>query len=697
MKKIFLFIIIGMALAQVSMAQDSKPEITFYTWDGNKALNDDDSLEMIVGETKELKYVISGNYDKESLTLRSEMDGNNPCFIIEGNTVNAWKAVSGNVGLYRIHTSNETGEVVSELLKSVKISANYRESGLLPRGKSDGNVYYSIDANWRLLFWVEKLDGDKLAGNTNYYEISDFSTPQDAPWYKYRNSIKEIVLNNIDRVGDYAFCDMSKIHYVRIMDNIKYLGNYVFYGCTNLTLEVTRFDPNVVYGPSLKESNPDVTSLTVNSLVLAIEAKDTIRPDLIIVSCSNYDFQGAAYNIYSGKDAPGNQWSKCGAVSPGEGKVNDTNLHWSLGQSDTLGTVCMTIDNLDPANPIGIPDCEEYGWEKLGNVVKDLHITDGISYIGNCAFQDLTGIQSIQFNQHEHPLDSIHYEAFSSSIRPWKFAMGDPRDGAVRPPKMIGCDPENESSLKTAIRTWRALFKDTTVLYVPDSLVDDGKGGKIKCVELYRNDSIWGKVFNRITDRTVDTVKTDTTVLLKWLPQEKAHGYIVTVWELNCLEGECDTATIFIPATGLQGLVDWSVSKPFAADGNIAARRMPQEDEHGGMTLTISIKTGSGETHNEDVEVEVSGMKSKQEYAYTRTVLGDGTEKYNKAGVFLSPDKSATSLEEINPANEQAEHKPMVHIYDLLGRPMGASIDALPEGIYIMDNGQKRTTILLHR
>ena len=115
------------------------------------------------------------------------------------------------------------------------------------------------------------------------------------------------------------------------------------------------------------------------------------------------------------------------------------------------------------------------------------------------------------------------------------------------------------------------------------------------------------------------------------------------------------------------------------------------------MTLTISIKAGSGSTHNEDVEVEVQGMQAKHTYSFTREVLrSDGVSAaLTKAGTVTLPEKSSTGIE--NAKEEMSLTSEALRIYDILGRQVGGSISSLPNGVYIVDKGGKRTKIMLRR
>ena len=62
-----------------------------------------------------------------------------------------------------------------------------------------------------------------------------------------------------------------------------------------------------------------------------------------------------------------------------------------------------------------------------------------------------------------------------------------------------------------------------------------------------------------------------------------------------------------------------------------------------------------------------------------------------KGGEFKGPDKMPSAI------NDPVVNDRIVVIYDVLGRPVGRSLDTLSDGIYIVDNGTKRTTVLLRR
>jgi len=326
-------------------------------------------------------------------------------------------------------------------------------------------------------------------------------------------------------------------------------------------------------------------------------------------------------------------WGKPGRViTVKDGEWNKT--HWEVGQSDSLTTLRLQIGSSwesTEEDSYVIPDVDDPSqspWAQLGDNVEDLIIGDKISYIGRNAFATLTNLQTIQFHQWDVPLDSIHIEAFGSSITPWKFALGDPQDGPILPPKIIGLTEENKELLK--------LFAEQTVLYVPDStfMLD---GVKTSSIELYKNDPFWGQ-FNRVTDRTVAVEDVqEKSVEMAWLPLEHAEAYRLTLSKKDCLD--CDT-TVEIKALGGKGLIDWEHNE---IPEYLAARRAPKEDDgQGGMVVVIKIKVGSGNAANSDIKVEVSGLKEDSEYEYKREVIvagGVSNPGLGKAGEFATKGK----------------------------------------------------------
>ena len=618
MKKFYFFLLLGLMFSANISAQAEIDSIVVYDWDGSR-LGEDGTLYLGVGETSTLQFAIYPsdiNLDTVSIVVSADLpcEGSTPDdspVTIDGRNITGTKA--GRCALYVC--ADEQSTVMVPLVVSYVASGS-----LYPDGAPGGQVYYSLNSKGTLQFWAGELDKNKPVPSDSIYEIPSYDSAGAAPWYLMRESIKEIILDNLDNIGSYAFNNLTNIRYVKFPSDIQYLGDFVFSGCANLkTLEVARWggyaEPGITYtsGTALiiSEANPD----------------DPTRPELVLVDSEDE----GALDYYRSADS---EWGLCGRVIAAGGSLDGESApQYTLTPSETTGGLQLVLDhNGSSEEDAVLPDKKEadppYPWEELGDLVEDLQIHDRVRYIGQGVFSTLTNLQTIQFDQRTAPVDSIHLMAFSSEITPWKFALGDPQDGPILPPKITGVENASE-----ALQSWTH-FAQNTVLYVPDStFIYNNK--EVRSINLYRADPVWGQVFNRLTDRTVDTVTHTDDVILKWLPLENATCYRLIIHKPGC--DEC-LDTLDIPATGVQGLVDWSQipsnDSPAGAPHRII--RIKKEDEHGGMTLTISLQQGSGIAHTIDVSVAVSGMEKDQEYAFSREVFkingADGV--LAKAGKF---------------------------------------------------------------
>ena len=655
--------------------------------------------DMLVGQRIKLSYTLEpADADPNSIEIGQELiEGMPLIFDSEGNVE------AMGFGRNYVYIIPKGGTKENCLAKAI-VFATYVDNGALYDLETEsGQVYYSVDADYRLQFWAERLNEPKQAGSTTAYNIPNYDDANPAPWHSeydveeeewrpiwYRDYITEVVLNNIDSVGNNAFHDLPNLKYVLVPENIKSLGDHVFLGCTNLkTIEVERYN---------QTQAPEITSTTGRSLITDNTPDIPVRPSIVLVSDKD------ALATYRSREK-GGEWSECN-VLPKNGTINDNPnaAYFNVSPSDSLNALKLTIEHNPYTDQVStIPDRESDESSPLdayGEEVEDLEITGKISYIGKNAFMSLTNIKTIQFNQRDHPLDSIHAKAFPEELRrgvfPRKFSFGDPQDGPIVPPSLILGDDMSEVD---ATLRWRRLFSDSTGLFVPDSMFEY-MGELVRAIDLYTESNFWGNAFFRINDRTVDTTASDTSVVLTWIPLENAEGYYLTVHEVGCTTDRCDT-TIFIPADGMLGLLDWArINAEHLIPQYIAARRAPMDEGGGGLVLTISIESGSGSDHTSDVTVNVAGKKN-QDYTFTREVVQKGkiASAYTKGGSFHVADQS-TSIGEINtedPTNDKIVNDKIVNIYDLLGRPLGTSLEALSDGIYIIDNGTKRTTILLRR
>ena len=377
----------------------------------------------------------------------------------------------------------------------------------------------------------------------------------------------------------------------------------------------------------------------------------------------------------------------------------DTTINWNIETDWETGELQLVLTK-DPVStdPSILPDRDKdtnYPWDEMGYRIDKLAIEGNYSYIGEGVFDQLYNLYNIQFTGDNRSVESIHYKAFNESIRPWRFAFGDPQNGPLVPPQVVF---DQGMSEQKGLEYWQHMFSEETVLYVPDAMTTY-QGREVRAVDLYRSNEIWGNAFARIDDHTVEVATvTDKSVVLKWMPQEGATSYVLRIRKLGC--ENCDT-TIYIQADGYQGLIE-----PWYQDQPAPALRAPKSDDGGGgMTLTILI--GGGGFHTDDISAEVTDMESAAGYDYSRDVYTyegieealskTGTVETNNEGfeeVWVPLPAAGVAVGDLQTVVVHGdEHAP----YDLLGRPMGVSLEDLPAGMYIWDDGTKRTTILINK
>ena len=83
---------------------------------------------------------------------------------------------------------------------------------------------------------IEKVTLTKGTGEMNGYEDFYNFTYTYTPWYRSRDHIKEIILEDgITSIGNYAFHKCTGLKSITIPDSVTNIGDSTFYGCTGLT------------------------------------------------------------------------------------------------------------------------------------------------------------------------------------------------------------------------------------------------------------------------------------------------------------------------------------------------------------------------------------------------------------------------------------------------------------------------------
>lgn len=98
-------------------------------------------------------------------------------------------------------------------------------------GTCGKNVKWSLNSSGTLT--IKGRGAMKSYIKKNIVDELDIFTKR--PWYKYRSSIKKIVIKKgVTSVGEAAFVDLDKVTSVSIAKTVKQIGSYSFAGCTRI-------------------------------------------------------------------------------------------------------------------------------------------------------------------------------------------------------------------------------------------------------------------------------------------------------------------------------------------------------------------------------------------------------------------------------------------------------------------------------
>ena len=103
--------------------------------------------------------------------------------------------------------------------------------------------------------WVIKENGTlKISGSGNTYDFNkDYTPPETAPWYEYRDIIESVVIEEgITHIGNYSFSDCTGLKSITLPDTLTSIGKLAFDKCSSLesvTLpdKITSISPAAFY------------------------------------------------------------------------------------------------------------------------------------------------------------------------------------------------------------------------------------------------------------------------------------------------------------------------------------------------------------------------------------------------------------------------------------------------------------------
>ena len=209
----------------------------------------------------------------------------NECVITKDTVLYAIWVANEDV-VYTVYYDNNGGESVSSESKEFHLNTQADLSVTASReGYSFLGWNTEEDANEALTdylvtsdvtlyaIWV-KDEGGLIGNNTWAIKngklivsgdgvIPDFTTPADAPWYPFRNSITSIeIADGVTSIGSNAFAKLNQVTSIEIADTVARIGDYAFHFCTSL--KDISINKNVELGNSVF-ANSGVDSVTIES------------------------------------------------------------------------------------------------------------------------------------------------------------------------------------------------------------------------------------------------------------------------------------------------------------------------------------------------------------------------------------------------------------------------------------------------
>ena len=311
-----------------------------------------------------------GSYEITFTDVQPKSDGTPYEFKVTTN--GAWDPAYGYYGLIgpganallMITEADSTVKIV--LTKDLFVEA-YVNGEKVGTSETTGECKWDYDASTQTL---------TISGNG---EMGNYDWTGKCPWCVFRESIKEIVIENgVTSIGDYAFRYCKSLTSVTIPDSVMSIGEDAFYWCTSLK-SVTIPDSVTSIGEDAFYWCKSLTSVTI--------------PDSV-TSVGNSAFYGTAiYNNHPNGVVYINNW----LIGYNGNMPENTEI---VIKNGTRGIAGGAFENCRSLTSVTIPDSVTSigGWAFKGCAsLTSVTIPDSVTSIGDWAFEYCTSLTDVYY------------------------------------------------------------------------------------------------------------------------------------------------------------------------------------------------------------------------------------------------------------------------------------------------------------
>ena len=349
-----------------------------------------------------------------------------------------------------------TEEAVTDPSQDKKEAAN----GLVVAGEFGKNLKWSYDYSGVLT----------ISGTGEMPNWGKFS---EVPWKYWQSNLKSVIFSDgITSIGDFAFCNCSKINSLVIPDSVTYIGKSAFSGCNQL-VNVNLPDSVTFIGEYAFRSCNGLLSFTIPPKV------KTISPNTFAY-CSSIT---SVYCSESMESIGNNAFYSCS-------KLTTVNLPSNLRTiGDEAFALCTELKNI--TIPESVTSIGTAAFSQC-NCIESVKLPDGIVSIADKAFYDCVGLKQLTI---PNGVTTIGEQAFWRcesliditipesviTIKSWAFAITGIKTVTI--PKNVesyengfhGCKNLTEvvisSGVKTISKSAFSHCSDLTSVTIPDSVI----------------------------------------------------------------------------------------------------------------------------------------------------------------------------------------------------------------------------------